>query len=270
MRGTSGASLEQSRDLFEPVLRAAGAEALELGKQLYTVVGALDGSATLRRSLTDPSRSGEDKAALVAGVLGGFDGRVVDLVSGLARARWSDAVDFATAVERLAVDAVLASAEARGELENVEDELFRLTQSLSGSREVRQELSNVSVKAGRRVTLVTDLLHGRADEATAFLAEQGTMNLRGRRYLQTLRWYGELAAERRGRLVASVTAALPLSSEQQERIAGALEQAYGRAIQINVSVDPEVIGGLRVQVGADVIDSTILARLADARRRLAG
>ncbi|WP_029253193.1 F0F1 ATP synthase subunit delta [Paraoerskovia marina] len=270
MRGTSGASLEQARELFEPILRDAGAEALELGRQLYTVVGALDGSATLRRSLTDPSRSGEDKAALVAGVLGGFDGRVVDLVSGLARSRWSEAVDLADALERLAVDAVLASAESRGALETVEDELFTLGRGLDGSREARQALSDDSVAPERRVALVAEVLHGTADEVTAFLAEQGTRALRGRRYPQVLRWLGEVAAERRGRLVASVTAAVPLTTEQQERISAALESAYGRAVQINVSIDPEVLGGLRVQVGADVIDSTIVARLADARRRLAG
>lgn len=270
MRGTSGASLEQAREIFEPVVRAAGADALQLGEQLYTVVEALDGSATLRRSLTEPSRSGEDKATLVAGVLGGFDGRVVDLVSGLARSRWSEDDDLPDAVERLAVDAILASAEARNSLERVEDEIFRLSRGLSGSREARQALSDSTVAAERRVRLVADILGQDADEATARLAAQGVTNLRGRRYLQVLSWYGELAAERRGRLVANVTAASPLTTEQQERIAEALGGAYGRAVQINVSVDPEVLGGLRVQVGADVIDSTILARLADARRRLAG
>ncbi|MGO3814317.1 MAG: hypothetical protein ACTJHV_05915 [Cellulosimicrobium funkei] len=74
MRGTSGESLTQARDRFEPVLRSAGESALALGEQLFVGTAALDASAPLRRSLADPSRSGADKAALVTAVLAsGFD-----------------------------------------------------------------------------------------------------------------------------------------------------------------------------------------------------
>ncbi|GIJ00150.1 ATP synthase F1 subcomplex delta subunit [Sediminihabitans luteus] len=270
MRGTSGASLSQARERFEPVLRAAGTESLELGEQLFAVARALDGSATLRRSLADPSRSGADKASLVTGILsGGFDGRVVDLVSGVVRDRWAAESDLADAVEHLALDAVLASAEARGALETVEDELFRFTRALSGAREARAVLSDPTTDPARRTTLVETLL-AEADPATLVLARRATSDLRGRRYVATLLWFGEVAADRRKRLVASVVSGSVMSQEQMDRLAAALERSYGRAVQLNVTVDPAVIGGLRVQVGADVIDSTVLGRLADARRRLAG
>ena len=49
-----------------------------------------------------------------------------------------------------------------------------------------------------------------------------------------------------------------------------LEQTYGRAVKLNISLDPDVLGGLRIQVGQEVVDSTVAARLDDARRRLAG
>jgi F-type H+-transporting ATPase subunit delta len=45
---------------------------------------------------------------------------------------------------------------------------------------------------------------------------------------------------------------------------------YGAAIQLNVDVDPDVVGGLRVQVRGEVLDGTVSTRLDDARRRLAG
>ena len=50
----------------------------------------------------------------------------------------------------------------------------------------------------------------------------------------------------------------------------ALARQYGRPVHLNVVVDPEVIGGMRVEIGDDVIDGTVASRLDDARRRLAG
>jgi len=67
-----------------------------------------------------------------------------------------------------------------------------------------------------------------------------------------------------------VTAAVELSAAQRARLAKILGDAYGRQFQINATVDPEVLGGIRVQVGAEVVDGTVLARLDDARRRLVG
>lgn len=269
MRGTSGDSLTQARDRFEPVLRSAGEDALALGEQLFALTAALDGSAPLRRSLADPSRSAEDKAALAAAILAsGFDGRIVDLVSGLVRSRWAREGDLADATERLGLDAVLASAEARGALEQVEDELFRTSRAFVGQREARQALSDDSTTPERRAAFVRTLLGGKVDRVTEVLAVHATSALRGRRFVATLGWIGEVAAERRQRLVASVTSATVLTQAQLDRLATLLERAYGRAVQLNVTVDPAVLGGLRIQVGADVVDSTVLSRLADARRRL--
>lgn len=271
MRGTSGASLAAAQERFEPVLRSAGGESATLGEQLFAVVTALDESGALRRSLADPSRDGEDKARVVSAVLaGGFDGRVVDLVSGLARSRWSSDADLVDAVERLGVDALLAAAESRGALETVEDELFRLTRALVGQREARQVLSDESVAAARRTALAEALVAGKVDDVTLALVRRATTTLRGRRFVPTLTWYGDVAAERRQRLVATVTSGSVLTGAQEQRLGEILERAYGRAVQLNVTVDPAVVGGLRIQVGADVVDSTVLSRLADARRRLAG
>jgi F-type H+-transporting ATPase subunit delta len=49
-----------------------------------------------------------------------------------------------------------------------------------------------------------------------------------------------------------------------------LARQYDRPVHLNVVVDPDVIGGIRVEIGDDVIDGTVVSRLDDARRRLAG
>jgi F-type H+-transporting ATPase subunit delta len=251
------------------VLRAAGAEGLLLGEQLFALVDALDSSGSLRRTLTDPSADGEAKAALVARLLTAADPRVVEAAQGLVRARWSAEDDLADAVEQLAFSAVLASAEADGTIEQVQEELFRIGRALAGQREVRRRLYDDTLHAEARGQLVDRLLNGTGARVTQVLARRAAVAPRGRRYVATLGHIGDLVAARRSRTVATVTTAADLGTAQRERLADILARAYGREMQVQVLVDPHVLGGLRVQVGPEVIDATVLARLADARRRLA-
>lgn len=271
MRATSQAALDLASERWEPVLREVGPRAVEIGRQLFGVVDLLDGSVALRRALTEPSRDGADKAGLVQDVLRGeVEPEVVDLVSGLVRERWSAPVDLADAVELLATDSVLAAAGASGRLQQVEDEAYRVSRLLGDERDLRLALADREAPGERRAGLVEAVLGGRVAEETIVLARRAASSLRGRSVPTALRAVAERAAARRQHLVASVTAAVPLSREQIERLEGILRQQYGRAVQVHVGLDGDVVGGLRVQVGDDVIDATLASRLAEARRRLAG
>ncbi|MDM7855766.1 F0F1 ATP synthase subunit delta [Cellulomonas alba] len=269
MRGTSRASLAAAEERWEPVLQAAGAQSSDLGEQLFAVVDALDSSGSLRRTLADPSIEGDAKAALAARLLANADPRVVEAVQGLVRSRWSADGDLAESAEHLAFHALLARAESEGALGQVEDELFRLSRALIGQREVRRTLFDTSIPADARAGLVDQILAGRTHEVTALVARRLAAQPRGRRYVAALGHLSDLIAARRQRAVALVTTASPLSDAQRDRLAAILERAYGRVVQVNTVLDPHVIGGLRIQVGAEVVDATVLSRLADARRRLA-
>lgn len=272
MRGSSKPSVETVAGAFEPVLRAAGADAGTLGAQLFAVLDALDGSGSLRRAVTDPARSGDDKAVLVAGLLRGkVDDRVLEVVQGLVRSRWADEGDLLEGLERLAVTSVLASAEATGDLEHVEDELFRLDRVLVDQRELRQALTDRRAEPDARRTLVARLLgDGRVHATTLQLVERVAGAPRGRSIAASLTVLIDLAARRRRLLMAEVTSATPLTQAQVSRLTDVLGRAYGRPVTVQVAVEPRVVGGLRVQVGSEVVDSTVLARLDDVRRRLAG
>ncbi len=187
----------------------------------------------------------------------------------LVSERWSADRDLSDAVSLLAIDAYLAAAQAEDQLETVESEMFAITRALSGQREVRQILSDPSSKAEDRVALLEKLIVGKAHPVTVALASRATAAPRGERFVPALGRVSDLAAARRARTVAYVSVSHALNATQLERLEAALEAHYGQQMQLNVTVDPAVVGGLRIQVGADVVDSTVLTRLLDARRRLA-
>jgi len=93
---------------------------------------------------------------------------------------------------------------------------------------------------------------------------------RGRSLDGGLEALSKLAAERRNRSVAVVTSAVPLSDEQKRRLGAALAKLYGRQVHLNLDVDPEVLGGITVRVGDEVINGSIADRLDEAQRRMAG
>src|SRR5665647_2457542 len=205
MRGASQASYLAVEDGFEPVLVTAGTEAAALGEQMFAVVDLLDHSAALRRALSNPARTAADKAALAQSLLGGkVDERVVEVLAGLARHRWSVEIDLVEALERMAAETVLASAQATGDLERVEEELFRFDRFLAHARRVRDALTDRLADPAARARLVRDLLDGKVHPVTLQLVERCARTPRGRTMTRSLSDLGRLAAHRRRLLPATV------------------------------------------------------------------
>jgi F-type H+-transporting ATPase subunit delta len=186
------------------------------------------------------------------------------------RARWSAPRDLADAVELLAVEARVAAAEKAGRLDAVEDELFRTARVVAGSPELRVALADRSAPMDSRAALVEDLLAGKATDETRHLVRRAVVAPRGRSFDRTLEQYADVAADRRSRLVATVTATVPLTERQRERLGTALARLYGHEVQLNIQVDPALIGGIRVEIGDELIEGSVVSRLDDARRRLTG
>jgi F-type H+-transporting ATPase subunit delta len=148
--------------------------------------------------------------------------------------------------------------------------LFRTSRIIAGSPELRVSLSDRSAPVEHRIALIDGLLAGKVSNQTGRLARQAVAAPRGRSLDRTLETYAVVAAERRSRVVATVTAAVPLTAEQRERLSSALATIYGHEIQLNIDVDPRLVGGIRVEIGDEVIDGSMISRLGEARRRLAG
>ncbi len=102
------------------------------------------------------------------------------------------------------------------------------------------------------------------------LARQAVLAPRGRKLDRTLELYLALAARRREQITAVVTTATDLGEQQRERLSAALQNIYGKPVLLQVVLDEQVLGGVRVQIGDEVVDGTVLRRLDEARRHIAG
>lgn len=269
-RGASRHSLSVLRDQLRDLPADAGR--LETaGVELFAVAGTLDAQAPLRRALTDPARRPDDRADLAASLLRSRIGETsLSLVLAAVRRSWSRVRDLADALEYLGVLALVRAAEAEGRLDDLEDDLFRFARLVEGDDQLLRALTDPKYPAERRAELVRTLLEGKAVKSAVRLVEQAVVAPRGLSLVEALDGFTRTTAAWRQRLVATVRSAVPLSEADRERLARVLSRRYGHDVDVNVLVDPGVIGGLRVELGDEVIDGTVAGRLEDARRRLAG
>jgi F-type H+-transporting ATPase subunit delta len=271
MQGSSRASLVTAHQQLDAVASAKGVDAMALADELFAMTAALDSSTSLRRALTDPGREPEARASLVVDLFGSHvSATALDLGKQLVSARWSGSADLTDAFEALAVSAVVVAADTAGNLGALEDELFRFERTVQGNPDLRDALTDRRGNVEAKAQLIQDLLGGRATDQTIRLARQAVLAPRGRRIGASLEAYLTAAAARREQSVAHATVAAPLSAAHHDRLQAALSKLFGRPVQLNVEIDPTIIGGIRVEVGDEVVDGSILGRLEEANRRLAG
>ncbi|WP_405589068.1 F0F1 ATP synthase subunit delta [Streptomyces sp. NBC_01092] len=271
MNGASREALAAARERLDALTDNTSADAGRLAEELAAVTALLDREVSLRRVLTDPAQAGEAKADLAQRLLGSqVGGEATDLLAGMVRSRWSQSRDLVDALEELADTADLTAAQKAGTLDDVEDELFRFGRIVSSNTGLRAALTDRAATTSAKSELLRSLLGGRAKATTERLVTRLVTAPRGRSLESGLESLSKLAAERRDRMVAVVTSAVPLSDGQRQRLGAALAKLYGRRMHLNLDVDPEVVGGMRVQVGDEVINGSLADRIEDAGRRLAG
>jgi F-type H+-transporting ATPase subunit delta len=165
-------------------------------------------------------------------------------------------------------EAFLVIAQAEGQLERVEDELFRIARVFEANDALRMSLTDAVLPVERRVGIVEDLLGAKAAPLTtamvSFLVGAG----RARDLPAVADAFVARAAEYRQEAVGEVRSAIPLSADQQARLAQALGQATGKRVTVKVVVDPSVLGGLIARVGDTVIDGSVRSRLDQMKESL--
>ena len=238
----------------------------ELADELFSVVDLLQGSPTLRRALTDPATPADRRQALATGL---FGSRVSEQAQSLVVEGVSQRLSgtaLLDGLEREAVRALLKTAQAGDKLDDVEDQLFRFGRMVEGDADLRGVITDRSASIERRADLVDALLSGKAEQETVRLAKRAVA-ARDRNFSRTLGGYIELAADARNRVIATVRVAKPLDLQQRERLQAALSRQIGRDVALQEIIEPDLIGGIRVEVGDEVIEGTIAGRLEAVRRQ---
>ncbi|MDR1265086.1 MAG: F0F1 ATP synthase subunit delta [Propionibacteriaceae bacterium] len=240
----------------------------QTAQELLAAAGLLDRDPFLRRALSDPAAPSEARRQ-VAGAL--FRGRLsaaaLSLLQTAAGQSWPDGLALARALERQGVRAVWLWAQAVGNLDRVMDELFTAGRLISQDPELRRAVTDAAAAAAPRRELVRRLLAGRVEPQTLVLAEHAALNGHAT-FEDVVRRDLAQAGRLRGVEVAVATSARPLSESQRVRLAAALTARAGRPVALEEVVDPAVVGGVKVELGDEVIDGTLTARLGAARRHL--
>ena len=235
-------------------------DAARISKDLFSAIQVLDSSLPLRRALTDPTRDGASKTALVEDLFAkSLSSQSLAIVKSGASQRWSNPSDLPAALEIIAIEV------EAGAVDGLDVELMGIAHALSGAK----ELSGV-LMGGRAIdSLVSDLFSQKVSPATLRIALAIAVHLRGRHFVTALEESANVAGARRKKTVVHVRSAIALTAAQGERLRAALGKELGREVSLDLVVDPSVIGGVEVQFDDDMVDGTIARRLAEAGRRLA-
>ena len=242
-----------------------------LGDELRSVGSLLLREVPLRRTLSEGTLSLQTRVSILTRVLQGKVGdRTLSLVQHALGQTWSSGRDLQTGITRLGRTAMFLRAERNGTIDEVEDQLFRFSRIIDASPALSVVLDDPTVEPEARGSLITRLLGDRADPLVTALVVGLAQDPAGRSFTHGLRELVDQAADRRDKVVATVKSAVAFTPEQTRRLVAALNRIYGREVSVHLEVEPDLVGGVRVQVGDEVIDGSIAGRLETLRRTLAG
>lgn len=265
-RGASAEAYDALTSALDGALAQAG-DAAQVGADLFSVAEVLRDQPALRRVATDVSVDAAAKAGLVQELFAGkVSATVASLLSDAVARRWTFPRDLPKALEQLGVVATVKS--AGPDAGRLSTELFTVGQVLQDNPDLRSALSDPARSMEDKRALVSGLLTGKALPATIALVDQAATGSH-RTVPVAIDSYQHAAAAVNGKVVATVTVAKALADGDLDRITAALRREYDQDIQANVVIDPSVIGGVKVEIGHEVIDGTVASRLDGVRRKLA-
>ncbi len=240
-------------------------DGLATATQLFEAGRVIGHSAQLRAALADPSAAAADKKAVIGSIFSSLGASAKSLLSEIASTRWSTQDDLLAGIEEIGIRAAAASAPGAP----IEAELFTFGAAVSSDAELELAVGSKLGTPAAKSALVSALLSGKATPQTVAIVDHLVQQPRGRRLGELIRTAAAIVADEANLSVATVVSATPLDDKQLERLRVGLSKQHGRDLRINQVIDPTIIGGLRVQIGDDVIDGSVSTRLTDLRLRLA-
>ncbi|GFZ94427.1 F0F1 ATP synthase subunit delta [Nesterenkonia alkaliphila] len=266
----SSASSESFASLQSDLAETLASAELAVADELFSALDVIDSSAALRRSLTDPALEPAARTGVVASLFGAkAQPSTVRILEAVVSRRWGAERDLGDAVEALAVSVVAAKAERDGlqGLEALESALLSFRRTVADSHELQRALTEQQAPAEAKQKLAAALSPQVSAEAR-LLIDRAVTAPRGLRPSALIERFAEQIAARQQRWIAQVTVAKNLDSSYLEKLSASLDKYFGRELKLDVVVDPTVVGGIRVQVGDEVVDSTVSSRLNSLSRKI--
>jgi F-type H+-transporting ATPase subunit delta len=249
-------------------LSSLGTVDLATASELLSAGRIIGESTQLMSILSDSATSADEKKRVLTAVFkSGLSAPTLTLLGVVVGNRWSHQSDLLAGIEELGIRAVAASAPAGTD---IDAELFSFGQIVNSDSSLELAVSSKLGSAESKVALVESLLAGKVSAQTLAILRHLMQQPRGRRIGELLKTAASIVADQAGFTVATVTSARPIAPAQLERLRTELAKSYGRELKINLIVDESLIGGLRVQVGDNVIDGSVSSKLALLRLQLAG
>lgn len=269
MHAASQSALDRAVDELEQVVsdqQSGTADHLaQVSQELYSVAAVLGEHIELRRHLIDPTGSASLRRELVENLFSSkVDRTTVTLLTTLVETRLTSPTDLVEAVEILGRTAALASAEKDGTLSDTEDELFRFGRILQREPRLRTLLADTTAPVDKREELLSQVLGDKVTPTTHRLLAQAVRHPYSKALDHAAERLADAAAARRDRSIARVVAPIALTDEQEEKLGDVLSRLYGRSISVQSDVDPDILGGLVVQVGGELLDGSVARHLRGA------
>jgi ATP synthase F0 subunit b/ATP synthase F1 delta subunit len=270
LRAASRQSVTTVVEQFDDAVAGLDGDALtKLSDDLASTVKLLRREPVLGRHLADPSADSASRVQLVERLLSGkVSDSALDILKTAVSQRWSSSADLIRGIQHIARLALLVRAEADGQIEDVEEQLFRFSRTLDSETRLITLLSEYTSPLEGRISLLNSVLARRASKNTADLLRQSIELLHGERADDAVRELANLAVSRRGEVVAHVRAASELSDAQRNRLTELLNRIYAHPVSLQLDIDPSLLGGLTIAVGDEVIDGSLSSKLASAENRL--
>lgn len=238
---------------------------LETAQELFSAARLVSESSQLSGALADSAATPEARKSLVAAAFAKASAPAAAVLAAVAAERWSSPADLVSGLEELAIRAAaISSGDA-----DVSGELFGVVRLVANNPELELALGSRLGSGEVKTSLAQRLLERRVSPATALIVGALVRTPRDRRVRTLLNRASKIVADARGQVVATVHTAASLSEAQRTKLEQALSGRYGRTVTVNEVIDPEIVGGLRVQVADDVIDGSVSSRLAELRHSLA-
>lgn len=170
-------------------------------------------------------------------------------------------------VARRYAGALYEEAEAQGLVETIDEDMAFVQASLENSRELVQFFESPLINRDHKEAIVEELFGDRVHALTLRLLHMLVRKGREEIAPDLPRTYRKLRDEQEGIIEAHVRTAVDLTEEEEDALADRLASVTDHQVRIEVTTDPDLIGGLIVRIGDTVYDGSVDHQLNELRQR---